>query len=43
MECKHNWHPSNFGAKWRRPNHYLYQCIRCNRFIGTLLKENSTP
>ena len=39
MTCKHNWIPSLFGIKYRTPNHYLYQCTRCDKVIGTLLKE----
>lgn len=39
MTCKHRWEPSNFGIKWRRPNHYLYQCTRCSQFMFTVLKE----
>lgn len=38
-ECKHNWVPSNFGIKYRTPNHYMYQCTRCGKLISTLLKE----
>ena len=38
-KCKHRWVPSNFGIKYRTPNHYLYQCTRCSKIIGTLLKE----
>lgn len=38
-KCKHNWIPSLFGIKWRSTNHYLYQCARCNKFIGATLKE----
>ena len=41
MTCKHRWLPSLFGIAWRRPNHYLYQCTRCSKFIGTTLKEQS--
>lgn len=40
-ECKHRWEPSNFGIKYRTPNHYIYQCTRCGLIIGTLLKENT--
>ena len=39
MTCKHRWEPTNFGIKWRRPTHYLYQCTRCARFISANLKE----
>jgi hypothetical protein len=39
MTCKHRWEPSNFGIKWRTPNHRLYQCTRCGGIISTLLKE----
>jgi hypothetical protein len=37
--CKHRWEPSNFGARWRTPNHYMYQCTRCKGLIFTFLKE----
>lgn len=40
MTCKHRWEPSNFGIKWRIPTQYLYQCTRCNKFIGALLKDH---
>lgn len=39
MNCKHNWVPSNFGAAWRKPNHYVYQCTRCPQMIDATLKE----
>lgn len=39
-ECKHNWVPSNFAAKHRAPNHYIYECTRCHKSIFATLKEN---
>jgi len=41
MNCKHNWIPSFFGIKYRRPNSYWYQCARCNQVIWTELKANA--
>ena len=41
MTCKHNWVPSNFGIKYRTPNHYMYQCQRCWKTISAILKEKS--
>ena len=41
MTCQHRWEPSNFGIKYRTPNVYLYQCTRCGKIIGTLLKEKT--
>jgi hypothetical protein len=40
MTCKHRWEPSNFGIKYRTPNHCMYQCTRCAMIISALLKEN---
>lgn len=42
MTCKHRWEPTNFGIKYRTPNHYIYQCQRCWKIISTLLKEKNT-
>ena len=39
MTCKHRWVPSNFGIKYRTPNHYMYQCQRCWKTISAILKE----
>jgi ribosomal protein S27AE len=38
-ECKHRWEPSNFAAKWRSPNHYIFECTRCGKSIFATLKE----
>jgi hypothetical protein len=38
-ECKHRWEPSNFAAKWRNPNHYIFECTRCGKSIFATLKE----
>ena len=38
-ECRHRWEPSNFGIKYRTPNHYMYQCTRCGKSIFATLKE----
>ena len=40
-ECKHRWEPSNFAVKWRTPNHYIFECTRCHKFISALLKEKT--
>jgi hypothetical protein len=38
-QCKHRWEPSNFGIKYRTPNHYIYECARCGKSIFATLKE----
>jgi hypothetical protein len=38
-QCKHRWEPSNFGSKYRAPNHYIYECARCGKSIFAALKE----
>jgi hypothetical protein len=38
MTCKHRWEPSNFAAKHRTPNHYMYRCARCSAYTFTFLK-----
>lgn len=40
-KCKHRWEPSNFGYKWRTPNHYIFECKRCGKSIFATLKENT--
>ena len=42
MTCQHRWIPSLFGIAWRGHNHYLYECTRCSKFIGTTLKEKQS-
>jgi hypothetical protein len=37
--CKHRWEPSNFGIKYRTPNHYIFECKRCGKSIFAALKE----
>jgi hypothetical protein len=39
MTCKHRWEEINCGSKHRTPNHYMYQCTRCNQIISAMLKE----
>ena len=39
MKCKHRWELSNFGIKYRTPNHYIFECTRCGNVIWTTLKE----
>ena len=39
MTCKHRWEPSNFGSKYRTPNHYIFECKRCGKSIFATLKE----
>jgi hypothetical protein len=36
MTCKHRWEPVTGNIK---PNHYLYECIRCGGIINAILKE----
>jgi hypothetical protein len=40
-ECKHRWEPSNFGIKYRKPNHYIFECKRCGKSIFATLKESA--
>jgi hypothetical protein len=37
--CRHRWEPSNFAAKHRTPNHYIFECKRCGKSIFATLKE----
>ena len=39
MNCKHRWEPSNFAAKHRAPNFYIFECKRCGKSIFATLKE----
>jgi hypothetical protein len=39
MTCKHRWEPSNFAAKHRAPNFYIFECKRCGKSIFATLKE----
>lgn len=41
MTCQHRWEPSNFAIKHREPNHYMYQCKRCQSVIWTILTEKN--
>jgi len=43
MNCRHNWIPSNFGIKYRTPNHYIFECTRCGKSIFATLKEPNEP
>jgi hypothetical protein len=38
MTCKHRWEENAF-IKSLFPNHYRYQCTRCNQIISAILKE----
>jgi hypothetical protein len=39
MTCKHRWEPSNFAAKHRDENTYIYECARCHKSIMAVLRE----
>ena len=42
IKCQHRWEESNFGKKYRTPNHYMYQCKRCGSIASALLNEDNT-
>ena len=42
MTCKHRWEPSNFGIKYRTPDHHMYECQRCHKLISTMQAEPNT-
>jgi hypothetical protein len=40
MTCKHRWEESQFGIRWRTPDHIMYECTRCHKIISTYDKRN---
>jgi hypothetical protein len=38
MTCKHRWEPFKW-CKYQLDREYTYQCTRCNKTIGAILKE----
>ena len=40
VTCKHRWEESQFGIKYRTPDHIMYECQRCHKMISTYNKGN---